>query len=100
MKVMFHGCLRTVPGHGAELLAILSEQGGAEPMPGNLLYLVASDPEDPDAVWVTEVWESAEHHQASLQLPAVRSRIERAVPILDPEGMSHQVLTPVAGIPG
>lgn len=99
MNILFHGRLRAVEGRGADLIAILSEQGDAEPMPGNLLYLVSTDPEDPDAVWITEAWESEEAHQASLQMPSVRSRIERAVPILDMDGMTHQQLVPVAGLP-
>ncbi|CAL8899797.1 hypothetical protein KVA01_03170 [Kocuria varians] len=96
---MLHGRLRSIPGEGDALAAILSEQDRSEPMPGCRLYLVARDPEDADAVWVTEVWDSEDAHQASLQIPAVQARIGRAMPIIDRDGMSQQRLAAVAGIP-
>lgn len=98
-KFMLHGRLRSTPGNGDALAAILGEQETSEPMPGCHLYLVARDPEDADAVWVTEVWDSKDAHQASLQLAAVQERIARAMPIIDREGMTHQQLQAVAGIP-
>jgi quinol monooxygenase YgiN len=51
-------------------------------MPGCLSYIIAKDSADPDAIWVTEVWESKDRHAASLQLRAVRSAITRAKPII------------------
>ncbi len=47
-------------------------------MPGCLSYVVARDPKDPDAIWITEVWDSKESHAASLQLPAVREATSSA----------------------
>ncbi|WP_270239607.1 putative quinol monooxygenase [Kocuria marina] len=96
---MLHGCLRSTPGNGQALAGILAENDAAEPMPGCRLYLVATDPEDPDAVWVTEVWDTEEDHQASLQIPAVQERIQRALPIIDRDGMTSHRLQAVAGIP-
>jgi quinol monooxygenase YgiN len=68
-------------------------------MPGCRLYLVAVDETDPDAVWVTEVWESEDAHTASLQLDRVKEQITRAMPILDREGFSRQQLDARAGVP-
>lgn len=96
---MIHGRIRSAPGQGDELAAILSEQELVDPMPGCRLYLVARDPDDADAVWVTEVWEDESDHQASLQLPAVQERIARAMPIIDREGMTNQRLSAVSGVP-
>ena len=45
---------------------------GSASMPGCLSYVVAADGTDSDALWITEVWRSAELHKASLQLPQVR----------------------------
>lgn len=98
-KFMLHGKLTATPGNGDQLASILSEQASAAPMPGCHLYLIARDPEAVDAVWVTEVWESPEAHKASLQLPEVRSRIERAMPLLNLEEASQQHLVAVAGVP-
>ena len=67
-------------GKRAELAAILL--GGTGEMPGCLSYIVAEDMADPDALWVTEVWDSKESHAASLQLPMVQAAIAKARPII------------------
>ena len=51
-------------------------------MPGCRSYVVAADPSDPDALWVTEVWDSPESHKASLSLPAVQAAIARGKPLI------------------
>ena len=40
------------------------------------------DPADDDALWITEVWDSAASHQASLALPAVKDAIARGRPLI------------------
>ena len=74
------GKMRAVPGQRATLAAILLE--GIRAMPGCLSYVVAEDADDADALWITEVWDSAASHQASLQLPAVRDAITRGRPLI------------------
>lgn len=73
------GRMRSVSGSRDELAEILLGMGS---MPGCLHYVVANDPEDPDALWVTEVWESADAHAASLQLPEVQAAIGRGRPLI------------------
>jgi quinol monooxygenase YgiN len=97
---MLHGRLAALPGRRDDLLAILSEVGQGDPMPGCRLYLVAVDPTDADGVWVTEVWESEDAHQASLQLDVVREQVARARPLLDTAGFRRQQLETHAGVPG
>jgi quinol monooxygenase YgiN len=46
-------------------------------MPGCLSYVIAGDSIDEDVLWVTELWESAASHDASLSLPAVRKVVPR-----------------------
>lgn len=96
---MLHGRLAAKPGRRDELLQIFASGDRAGSMPGCRLYLVAVDEADPDGVWVTEVWESAEAHQASLQLPHVKEQIAQAMPVLDMEGFRRQELDAVAGVP-
>lgn len=74
------GKMRAVSGRRDALIAILLESTGA--MPGCLSYVVAKDPADADAIWITEVWDSRASHRASLQLPAVRAAIARARPLI------------------
>ena len=96
---MLHGRLAAQAGRRDELLALLSEVGAHEPMPGCRLYLVAIEESDPDGVWVTEVWESEEAHRASLELDRVKQQIARARPLLDPTGFRRQQLDARAGVP-
>jgi len=88
------GKMTAHPGKRDELIAILSE--GIRDMPGCQIYIVATDPSDPDAIWITEVWQTKEHHQASLQLPAVRDAITRGRPLIAGMGPYTETI-PVAG---
>lgn len=74
------GKIKAQPGKRAELIAILG--GGTGAMPGCLAYLIAEDARDADAIWITEIWDKAESHAASLQLPAVRAAIARGRPLI------------------
>jgi quinol monooxygenase YgiN len=74
------GKIKAKPGTRAELIAILASGTGA--MPGCLAYLIAEDAADPDAIWITELWDSKASHAASLQLPAVRDAIAKGRPLI------------------
>lgn len=74
------GKIRTVPGQREAFAAILVE--GTSAMPGCLSYVVAADGSDPDALWVTEVWDSKANHQASLSLPTVKQAIAKGRPLI------------------
>jgi quinol monooxygenase YgiN len=74
------GQLKAMPGKRAELVAILLEASQA--MEGNLLYLVAEDIEDPDLIWITEVWRTRTDHANSLKPAAVQAAIARARPLI------------------
>jgi quinol monooxygenase YgiN len=89
------GQMLSQPGKRDELVAILTEATGA--MPGCLSYVVALDTANPDAIWITEIWDSRESHAASLKLPAVRAAIAKARPII--AGFpQHFETVPVAGV--
>ena len=89
------GRIKAVPGKREALLALLLESSGG--MPGCLSYIVARDLKDPDALWVTEAWDSKEHHDASLKLPQVQAAIAKARPLI--AGFDSSAETePVGGI--
>jgi quinol monooxygenase YgiN len=67
------GSMYATAGQRDTLVAILLEGTGG--MPGCLSYIVATDPKDADAIWITEVWDSAASHKASLSLPEVKAAI-------------------------
>lgn len=88
------GKMLATPGQRDALIAILLD--GVSGMPGCLSYVVATDPVDPDAIWITEVWDSAESHKASLTLPSVRDAIARGRPMIAGFSDSHTTV-PVGG---
>jgi quinol monooxygenase YgiN len=91
------GSMRTREGRRDEVIAILL--GGADGLraAGCLLYAVCTDPADADVIWVSEIWESAEKHDASLQLPDTKAAIGQAMPMLTGE-FTRQELTVVGGL--
>lgn len=89
------GKMTAEPGKRDDLVAVLLE--GVAGMPGCLSYVVARDPADPDALWITEVWDSRESHKASLALPAVREAIERGRPMIASFGPERFETEPVGG---
>jgi quinol monooxygenase YgiN len=88
------GQMKAQPGQRAELAAILLE--GTAAMPGCLSYIIAEDLGDPDALWITEVWETRDAHAASLQLPAVQAAIGRGKPLIAGFGI-RQETSPIGG---
>ena len=74
------GKMLATPGSREALIAILLE--GLRDMPGCLSYVVARDPGDADALWITEVWDRRESHAASLGLPSVQQAIARGRPLI------------------
>lgn len=88
------GKILCTPGQRDTLTAILAH--GTTDMPGCISYVIAHDAADPDAIWVTEVWDSRHSHQASLALPAVQAAIAKAWPLIASFGERFETL-PVAG---
>ncbi len=89
------GQMLAQPGKRDELVGYLTAATGN--MPGCLSYVVALDTANPDALWITEVWDSRESHTAWLKLPAMRTAVARARPII--AGFpQHFETIPVAGV--
>jgi len=88
------GKITVMPGQRDALASILLDGTGA--MPGCLSYVVAQDPADDTALWITEVWDSQASHKASLSLPAVQAAIAKGRPMI--AGFSNRVETvPIGG---
>lgn len=88
------GKIKTVAGQRDALIRILLD--GVSGMPGCLSYIIARDPSDADGIWITEVWDSATSHKASLALPSVKEAIARGRPLI--AGFEQHIETePVGG---
>jgi len=88
------GKMTALPGARDALVAILLQ--GTGEMPGCLSYVVALDPGNTDAIWITEVWVSQADHEASLSLPSVQQAIAQGRPLI--ASFSDRVVTtPIGG---
>lgn len=88
------GKMRTAPGKRDAVVSLLLE--GTKDMPGCRSYIVAHDPTDADAIWITEAWDSKESHKASLAMPGVQKAIAQARPMIAGFGERFET-TPVGG---
>ena len=88
------GKMVATPGNRDTLAGIIL--GGTGAMPGCMSYVVARDPRETDALWITEVWDNKESHAASLALPEVKAAIAVGRPLI--AGFSNRVETmPIGG---
>jgi quinol monooxygenase YgiN len=94
MPYGYLGTMRTQPGLRDEVVRSLVEGAEAVRAVGCQLYVVSVNAQDPDRIWVNEVWDSKEQHDASLQLPAVKAAIAETMPKLTGEftGQELQVI--------
>lgn len=76
------GTLEARPGRRDEVVAILVDGSADLAAHGCLQYDVGVSDDAPDTVCVIERWRSAADQRASLELPAVRAAIARAMPLL------------------
>ena len=97
MSYGYLATMRTTAGHRDDVVKILLSGVDGLREVGCRLYVVGVSETDPDLIWVNEVWESKEHHAASLQLPETRAAIARAMPMLTGE-FTGQELTVAGGL--
>ena len=97
MAYGYIGSMRTRPGKRDEVVAILLSGAADLEALGCRSYVVGLDTEDPDMIVVTEVWESKEHHDASLRLPEAKEAVASAMPLLTGEFTSRE-LSVVGGL--
>lgn len=97
MPYGYIGSMKTNPGHRDDVVAILVDGAAGLREAGCQLYVVSVSNTDDTTIWVSEVWQSKEHHDASLQLPEIRAAIDKAMPMLTGE-FTGQELTVVGGL--
>lgn len=88
------GQMLAKPGERENLLKIMLD--GMGEMPGCRSYIIARDPKNGDALWITEVWNDQASHMASLDIPAVQATIAKARPIIAGFGQRFET-EPVGG---
>jgi len=91
------GTMKTHPGHRDEVVAILLKDVDGLRAAGCEAYVVSVADADADVIHVVEIWQTKEHHDASLELPEVKAAIAKAMPMLTGE-LTSQELTVVGGL--
>ena len=97
MPYGYIGSMRVKPGHRDDVAAILLSAAAGLRELGCQLYVVSLSESDDDAIWVSEVWQSQQEHDASLQTAEAREAIDKAMPMLTGE-FTSQELTVVGGL--
>jgi quinol monooxygenase YgiN len=97
MAYGYLGTLRTRPGMRDEVVQTLVDGADALTALGCRLYLVSVSDDEPDLIWVNEVWGSKEQHDASLQMPEAQAAIAETMPKLTGE-FTSQELSVVGGL--
>lgn len=78
-----YGRMTALPGRRDELIALLHEgfrAGGDDS--GLLTYSINTAPEDPDTIWMTQLWIGKEAHDATTRSEAVATVSQRLPPLL------------------
>lgn len=89
------GKLVAIPGKRDAFVAILTRAAHiVGQMPGCRLYIVSRDLTDDMTIWVTEIWDHKEAHDASLEDERVRLLIAEARPLMGgpPESIELSVV--------
>jgi quinol monooxygenase YgiN len=95
---LLHGKFNAKSGHTDELANILLEASKlVSTAKGCRLYVIGKDANDLNAVYVTEIWDSKEDHDDSLNLDGVKELISRAIPIFDGKPSKGQELEILGG---
>ena len=95
---LLHGKLQAKPNQANELADILLEASKlVSTAKGCKLYVIGKDENEPNSVYVTEIWYSKDDHDNSLKVEGVRELIMKAMPILDGQPTKGQELEILGG---
>ena len=97
MRYGYIGSMKTRPGRRDKVVALLLSGADGLRAAGCDLYVVSTAEDDDVTIWVTEVWQSREHHAASLRLPETKAAIATAMPMLTGE-FTRQELSVAGGL--
>jgi len=68
MAYGYIGSMKATAGHRDDVISILLSGVDGLRRAGCHLYVVSAAQGDDETIWVSEVWESKEHHDASLAM--------------------------------
>jgi quinol monooxygenase YgiN len=75
--------MTTKSGKRQQVIDIMLEAGKAfNNNPSCLLYLVSTSKDEPDVIWVQDIWTNKEDHEAAMQSDKMVTFIKQAIPLL------------------
>ena len=88
--------MTTKPGKRQEVIDIMVKAGKPfDENPSCLIYLLGGAKDDPNAIWVQDIWTNKEDHETAMQTEEMAAYIKQAMPLL--EGMPEQFEIEPAG---
>jgi quinol monooxygenase YgiN len=98
-QYLLHGKLNSIAGQQQTLADILIQASQLlKTAKGCRLYVIGLDELEPNAVYITEIWDSKEDHDDSLKVDGVRELIVKAMPLLDGPPQKGQELEILGGL--
>ncbi|OAB26547.1 antibiotic biosynthesis monooxygenase [Paenibacillus macquariensis subsp. defensor] len=96
-KIGLFGKITSHPGQRDALVKVLLEAATLmESVEGCELYIVNISDNEPEAIWVSEIWRDESDHKASLMIEETKEIIQRGRPLI--AGFGEQTkLCPVGG---
>ncbi|MGW6062644.1 putative quinol monooxygenase [Streptomyces sp. NPDC055189] len=91
---MSYGCIvsmKSKPGSRDDVAALLLSAVEGLREAGCVSYVVGLADDDDVTIWVSEVWQTKELHDASLELPEAKAAIGKAMPMLTGEFTKQEV---------
>ena len=96
-KFTMIGKLIAQPGKRDELVSLLLDAAQSlENIDGCHSYIINESLDDPDTIWISELWRDADAHANSLKNEQVLAVIQRARPLI--AGIEPIRLRPVGGV--
>ena len=91
MRYGYIGSMKVQPGHRDAVVKVLTSGADGLRAAGCHLYAVSVAVDDDVTIWVTEVWETKQHHDDSLKLPETQAAIAQVRPVLTGDFFSQEV---------
>ena len=84
--------LTAKPGKRDEVIELILESSKPfKDNPSCLFSLVYKDTEDPNIIWVEDVWTNKDDHTKALAQPELRPYIEKTIPLLEGKPEQHEI---------
>jgi quinol monooxygenase YgiN len=96
MRYGLHSQLTTKPGERDKLVATLLQAATLLKENSECIQYLIGTTDQPDTIWVTEVWSSKEAHDASLHIENLRNTIRQGFPLILATPTS-EVFVPIGG---